>query len=75
MKDRIALYNEEIRELFNEYYEESFQPNKKLIAKSLPINYNTFKQWANGAYDLPANNLMKVEMFLEIRGYKSKQKV
>ncbi|MBM6630324.1 hypothetical protein JTF04_11565 [Mammaliicoccus vitulinus] len=75
MKDRINIYNAEVRELFNEYYQDSFEPNKKLIAKSIPINYNTFKQWANGAYDLPANNLMKVEMFLAIRGYKAKEKI
>lgn len=75
MRDRVKDYNDEIRALFDEYYLENFEPKKNLIASSLPMNYNTFKQWANGGYDLPVNNLMKIEMFLAQRGYKTKEKV
>ena len=75
MKDRVKDYNATVRAMFDEYYEDNFQPKKNLIAKSIPMNYNTFKQWVSGGYDLPANNLVKVEMFLAQRGYKTKEKV
>ncbi|MEB5650188.1 hypothetical protein MXF31_11095 [Mammaliicoccus sciuri] len=74
MKDKQTIYNEEVRELFNDYFLENFQPNRKLIAQAIPLNYNTFKQWTNGAYDLPVNKLIKVEMFLALRGYRAKEK-
>lgn len=65
--------NKELRSVFIEFYEDTFHPNKKLIAHSLGINYNTFKLWANGNHNFQSSSLIKIEKFLKERNYKIKQ--
>lgn len=63
--------NQYLRKLFLTYFEDDFHPNKKLISSFININYNSFKLWTNNNFDLSSENLVKVERFLENRGYKS----
>lgn len=66
----IEKKNEHLRNLFLIYFEDNFHPNKKLISSRININYNSFKLWTNNNFDLSFENLIKVERFLENRGYK-----
>ncbi|MDN6612656.1 MAG: hypothetical protein L0L09_14040 [Staphylococcus equorum] len=65
--------NTEVRELFNDWFQDAMQPNLRIVASRIGIGYATLKNFKTGT-DSTYNNLTKVLNFLEKQGFKLKEK-
>lgn len=58
------MNNEYMRIQFNEYRENNFMPQIKLIAKHIAVDRGYLSCWSKGEIDLSTKSLVKIDSFL-----------
>ena len=68
----LKTLNSDVRELFNEWWIDSMEPRKGLVAKRMNMSYDTLKHFCVGR-DISYPKLYSITQFLEKQGYKLKE--
>lgn len=64
--------NKEVRNLLNEYYQQEFHPNLRMVSERINLGYTTLKNFKTGT-NTTYSNLIQILKFLETKGYKLKE--
>lgn len=65
--------NKELRDEFNQWYEDAMRPNLRIVSERLGLGYATVKNFKNGT-DVTYKNVYRITEFLEKQGVKFKER-
>lgn len=67
--DKQKEHNNEIRDRFQNYYIDNYEPKYRLVAEAMGLGETNFRRFATNKHDYAKDALKKIEKFLNKQGY------